>query len=74
MRDFGVIAEDAAAVLPEVVNMRKARSPEKTPQGAIEMVESGTPKPYSIRNAALTMLILDQLQKLDQRIAALEPA
>lgn len=76
MHDFGIIAEETAEIIPEIVVMRKDKERksgvgESAPADE-KVIEVGKAKPYSIRNSPLMMLMLDQMQKLNTRIVALE--
>jgi hypothetical protein len=71
LKDFGIIAEDAYSAIPDIVNMRRDRARTVNAKGETVMEETGSPKPYSIRNSALIMLMLDQIQRLHGRITAL---
>ncbi len=77
MKDFGLIAEDVAEVLPQLVNYHKerVRSIETDPVSGKprEVIkEDGAVKPYSLRTQAIIALTLDAVQKLATRIAILE--
>jgi len=77
MHDFGIIAEEAAAVSSDLVIKRKAFKEVvvENEEGMVEEVKRepiGAEKPYSIRNAALTMAILAEVQKLNSRVETLE--
>jgi hypothetical protein len=77
--DFGLIAEEAYTVYPEIVTLRKdVEEYEKEVDGnggkQTFVRETGPLKPYSIRNPALVMSLLAEMQKLNDRVKALEAA
>jgi hypothetical protein len=74
MADFGVTAEGAYQVLPEIVNLRKDLASTVRDFGdhsETVQTETGSPKPYSIRNPALVQLLLAEVQNLNTRITSL---
>ena len=74
--DFGVIAEDVQAIIPELVSMRKDRVSSEvvddSGQPLMVQTETGAFKPYAIRMPNLSLLMLDALQKLAARVTVLE--
>jgi hypothetical protein len=69
--DFGLIAEEVAIVLPELVNY-KCEFEDDGNKGTVEIL--GTEKPYSIKYGKLSEILLVEVQKLTRRVAVLEIA
>jgi len=79
LEDFGLIAEEVAKEMPELVHYRKPRRRVDTTHPDTGVVTSkyeefGTEKPFSVKYTMLGVVLLSEIQKLRGRIVALEAA
>jgi hypothetical protein len=70
---IGLIAEEVALVEPRLVRYRTQTVEEKAPGERI-VTELATPEPEDVDYARLSVLLLDKVQRLEERLAVLEAA
>ena len=69
--EFGLIAEEVAEILPELVNFMPEYD---TDEDGRKIAREGTKKPFSIKYGKLSELLLSRVNALDARIQTLESA